>query len=173
MAYWINAYNAFTVQLMIRHWPVKSIKDLGGFIYRVNTTWDIEFIRIGSERVSLNYIEHKRLRTDFEDYRIHFAVNCASVSCPKLRNEAYASATLQQQLDDQAAFFINNSIKNDLSNPENLRISKIFDWYSSDFEKGGNTVIKTLGKYSLKQISPNARIGYLEYNWQPNIKSNY
>jgi hypothetical protein len=172
-AYWINAYNAFTVQLMTRHWPVKSIKDLGGFIYRVNTTWDIEFIRIGTQKVTLNYIEHKRLRGDFEDYRIHFAVNCASVSCPKLRNEAFEAATLDQQLEDQARSFINNPLKNDLSNSRNPRISKIFDWYSSDFEKSGNSVLKTLSKYSKKPVAPDAETGYLEYHWQPNIKSNY
>jgi hypothetical protein len=89
MAYWINAYNAFTVDLILRHYPLESIKDIRPGIPFVNTVWDIKFINIQGQTYDLNNIEHGILRPKFDEPRIHFAVNCASVSCPKLMNRAY------------------------------------------------------------------------------------
>lgn len=168
LAYWINAYNAFTVQLIVKHYPVKSIKDLGGPIYKVNTSWDIKFIQIGNEELDLNTIEHQKIRGQFKEPRIHFAVNCASVSCPRLRNEAYTSSKLEQQLTDQTKYFIAYKVKNDISDPKNPKVSKLFSWYSSDFKIEGKSVINFINKYSNSTIHEGATLNYLDYNWNLN-----
>lgn len=167
-AYWMNAYNAFTLKIILDNYPVKSIKDIGGIIYKVNTTWDVEFIEIGEEKLTLNDIEHKKLRGQYNDPRIHMAVNCASFSCPRLRNEAFVANKLEEQLDDQSRLFVNNPDKNDLSNPSKPKLSKIFDWYSGDFEKNGNSVIGFINQYSDVKIEKTATLKYLEYNWSLN-----
>ncbi len=168
LAYWINAYNAFTVKLIVKHYPVKSIKDLGGAIYKVNTSWDIKFIKIGGEELDLNNIEHQKIRGQFKEPRIHFAVNCASVSCPRLRNEAFVASRLEAQLTDQTKYFFANKIKNDLSNPSNPKISKLLNWYSGDFKVNGKSVIDFINQYSVQKISSDADLDYLDYNWNLN-----
>lgn len=165
-AFWINAYNAYTIQLIIRNYPVKTIKDLGGSIYKVNTPWDLKFIHIGEETYDLNNIEHGILRADYEEPRIHFAVNCASVSCPRLRNEAYVSTKLDAQLDDQARKFINYDAKNDIT-PEMANVSKIFSWFGGDFKKNG-TVKDFINQYSDVQIPEEVKLTFQEYNWNLN-----
>lgn len=165
-AYWINAYNAFTVKLIVANYPVKSIKDLGGSIYKVNTPWDIKFIKLGNKTYDLNNIEHGILRKDFNDPRIHAAVNCASISCPKLRNEAYTAAKLEEQLTDQMRAFINNPQKNTLAKNE-IEISSIFKWFSGDFTAEGD-IIDYLNTYSKIEISKDADISYKDYNWNLN-----
>jgi hypothetical protein len=169
-AFWINAYNAFTVKLILNHYPVKSIKDIAGSIYKVNTAWDIKFINIGNETLDLNNIEHKKLRGQFNDPRIHMAVNCASYSCPKLRNEAYKATTLENQLNDQSRDFLMDKRKNDLSNLTHLKLNKIFSWYSGDFKKDGNTLESFIEKHTGLEIPENAKIDYLDYNWSLNSK---
>ena len=113
MAYWINAYNAYTVQLIVRNYPVKSIKDIKNGIPFVNTVWDIKFIKIEGYKYDLNNIEHNILRPVFKDARVHAAVNCASYSCPALRAEAYTAKSLNAQLDDnmKRLFTIRSGIK--------------------------------------------------------------
>jgi len=165
-AYWINAYNAYTIQLIIRNYPVKTIKDLGGSIYKVNTPWDIKFIHIGEETYDLNNIEHGILRSDYEEPRIHFAVNCASVSCPRLRNEAYVATKLDAQLDDQARKFINYDAKNDIT-AEKAEVSKIFTWFGGDFKKNGS-VKDFINQYADIQIPEEVKLTFQEYNWNLN-----
>lgn len=167
-AYWINAYNAYTVKIVLKHYPIKSIKDVGGIFYKVNTTWDIDFIEIGGQKLSLNDIEHKKLRGAFDDPRIHAAVNCASFSCPKLRNEAYEARKLEAQLNDQAKVWVNDPTKNDLSDPQTPKLSKIFSWYSGDFEKNERTLIAWINQYSKNKLPSNAEVDFLEYNWSLN-----
>lgn len=167
LAFWINAYNAFTVKLIVKNYPVETIKDLGGSIYKVNTPWDIKFIKIGEETYDLNNLEHGIIRKDFEEPRIHFAVNCASVSCPALRNEAYTADRLDEQLDDQAKNFINDKSKNQLT-AKNARLSKIFSWFRGDFSKGESTVIKFINTYSDVKISEKTKISYVDYDWNLN-----
>ena len=96
LAYWINVYNAFTIKLIVEHYPVASIKDIGSKIQIpfINSPWDIKFIVINGEKLDLNNVEHGILRKKFNEPRIHFAVNCASFSCPKLRNEAFEADKL-------------------------------------------------------------------------------
>lgn len=167
-AYWINAYNAFTVKLITEYYPVKSIKDIGSKaqIPFVNTPWDIKFITIGKDKLDLNNIEHQKLRRRFGDPRIHFAIVCASKSCPKLLNEAYRADRLEAQLDQAARTFINDPARNKVSAGA-LQLSKLFDWYKMDFTKTG-TLIEFLNKYSTVKINANAKITFLDYDWSLN-----
>lgn len=168
-AYWINAYNAFTVKLISKYYPVKSIKEIGGKIQVsfINTPWDIKFFKIGNEVYDLNKIEHEKLRKKFGDPRIHFALVCASKSCPLLLNVAFEAENLNSQLDTQARVFINDKTRNNI-NVNNPKISKIFDWYGGDFKTKKSTIIDYLNKYSQIKINPNATISYLDYSWNLN-----
>ncbi len=166
-AYWINAYNAFTIKLIVDNYPVKSIKDLGGSIYKVNTPWDIKFIKIGDEEYDLNNIEHGILRDQWEDPRIHAAVNCASVSCPALMKGAFTAEQLEKQLDMQMKRFILDNSKNILSK-NSVKLSKIFKWFSGDFKNVAPDVIKYINRYSDIEISEDADIDYFEYDWNLN-----
>ena len=168
MAYWINAYNAFTVKLIIDHYPVKSIKDIGSSIQIpfVNTPWQYKFFTIGGEKMKLDEIEHKILRKDFDDPRIHFALVCASYSCPRLLNEAYTPEKLDKQLDMQAKYFLANKNKNEIT-ADKLQLSKYFNWYKGDFTKN-TSLIGYLNKYAPVKINDDADISYKDYNWSLN-----
>ena len=157
-AFWINAYNAYTIQLILDNYPAESIKD-------INDPWGQTFFEIGGKTISLNTIEHKILRP-MGDSRIHFAIVCASESCPKLLNSAFKAESLTDQLDQAAREFINDPSKNSLT-PSKITISKIFKWFKSDFPKE-DTFIAYLNKYSNIKISPQAKINYQNYNWSLN-----
>lgn len=168
MAYWINAYNAFTIKLIMDYYPVKSIKDIGSSIQIpfVNTPWQKKFITIGKEEMKLDEIEHGILRKKFDDPRIHFALVCASMSCPRLINEAYTADKLDKQLDDQAKYFLANTNKNKIS-ADKPKLSNYFKWYKGDFTKSGS-VIDYINKYSATKINADADISYLNYDWSLN-----
>jgi hypothetical protein len=168
LAYWINAYNAFTIKLIVDNYPVKSIKDLDPkvSIPLVNTVWHIKFFKIGGQDASLDEIEHKILRKEFEEPRIHFAINCASISCPKLLNEAFRSDIIDYQLDKVAKSFINDPSQNKIT-PNKIEISQIFSWFKGDFTKNGS-LIDYLNQYSSVKISSNAKISHLNYDWSLN-----
>ena len=167
-AYWINAYNAFTVSLILQHYPVKSIKDIGAAIQIpfVNTPWDIKFINLGGKKYDLNNIEHGILRKKFNDPRIHFAIVCASMSCPRLRNEAYTAVKLDMQLEEGGKDFLNDRSKNNI-NTDKVQLSKYFSWYKGDFTKNGS-IGDFINKYSQTKINANTSINYLDYNWNLN-----
>lgn len=167
MAFWINAYNAFTVKLILDHYPIKSIKDIKRGIPFVNSVWDIAFIPMGKDKIDLNYIEHTILRKEFKDPRIHAAINCASFSCPLLRNEAYYASRLDEQLNDAMRKFVNDPQRNQLDK-SNIKISKIFSWFAGDFKLNGLSVVDYLNKYAKKRVQSNARIDFLEYQWELN-----
>ncbi len=166
LAYWINAYNAFTVKLIIDHYPVKTIKQLGGAVTMVNSAWDIKFFKVGGIDFDLNTIEHQILRKNYNEPRIHFAINCASFSCPRLRNEAFEAAQLEAQLEDQTKGFLNNNEKNIITS-EGMKLSKIFDWFKSDFLKK-ESLISFLQKYTDVELSESMEIEYLDYGWDLN-----
>lgn len=168
IAYWINAYNAFTVKLITDYYPVESIKDIKSGIPFVNTVWDIKFINIQGQTYDLNNIEHGILRPKFDEPRIHFAVNCASVSCPKLLNRAYTAKSLEHQLDQVARDFINDPSRN-IIEKNRLQLSKIFKWYGGDFDGKVKEVVR---KYSKTEFVSDPQIDYLGYNWQLNIAKN-
>jgi hypothetical protein len=158
LAYWINAYNAYTVKLIVDNYPTKSIKD-------INDPWGKKFFSLGNKKYSLEEIEHEILRKMSEP-RIHFAINCASFSCPNLLNEAYTEAKLNQQLATVAKSFINDKTKNTITSNK-IEISKIFDWFEGDFKTKGS-VIDFLNQYSAVKINSSAKINYKEYNWNLN-----
>lgn len=168
LAYWINAYNAFTVKLIIDNYPLKSIQDLHPFIKipGIRTVWHQEFFEIGGEPESLNDIEHEILRKKFEEPRIHFAINCASISCPDLRAEAYTASKIEQQLAEQTRLFINDTSKNKLSK-DKAELSKIFNWFSKDFTQQGS-LLQFINQYSNTQVSEKATVDYLDYDWNLN-----
>lgn len=168
LAYWINTYNAFTVKLIIDNYPISSIKDLQPSlsIPRVNTIWQKKFFKVGDKPTSLDEIEHDILRKEFNDARIHFAINCASISCPNLRAEAYQAGKIDKQLEDQAFKFINDSTRNKLD-PQNPAMSNIFSWFKGDFTENG-TLIDFLNQYAGTKIEAGADIYFLEYDWNLN-----
>lgn len=168
LAYWINAYNAFTLKLILDHYPVKSIQDIKPKypIPLVNTVWHLEFFQIGGKPASLDEIEHKILRKEFDEPRIHFAINCASFSCPILSRDAYIPEKLEEQLNRAARGFINDPKRNKIS-IDRVEISKIFSWFGEDFTRKGS-LIDYLNKYSKVKISPKAKINNLDYDWSLN-----
>lgn len=168
IAYWINVYNAFTIDLVLQHYPVQSIKDIGSSIQIpfVNTPWDVKFIEIGGETYDLNNIEHGILRKEWEEPRIHFAVNCASYSCPRLRNEAFTAEQLDKQLNEQARAFINDDFRNDITK-DKAELSRIFDWFSGDF-KDVMPVREFINQYADVKIGESTKVTYKEYDWNLN-----
>jgi len=131
-AFYVNAYNAWTIKLILSGYPgVKSIKDLGSLF---KSPWKKRICRIDGDVISLDDIEHNILRPRFKDPRVHFAVNCASKGCPPLRSEPYRGSVLDQQLDEMGRSFINNSDRNRLEG-RTLYVSKIFDWFGEDFNE--------------------------------------
>lgn len=168
LAYWINAYNAFTVKLIIRHYPLNSIKDIGSSIKIpfVNTPWDVKFIHIEDETYDLNNLEHGIIRKQFEEPRIHFALVCAAVSCPRLRNEAFTAEKLDKQLEAEAKYFVNNPNKNKIT-AESAQLSKLFSWYKGDFTKK-MSLVEYINQYSTVKISEKTDIDHLDYFWELN-----
>jgi hypothetical protein len=158
LAYWINAYNAFTIKLIVDNYPIKSIKD-------IKNPWDEKFIPIGKTLMSLNEIEHDILRK-MNEPRIHFAIVCASISCPKLLNEAYLPSKLDLQLTVATEAFLSDKTKNSISQNE-IKLSKIFKWFSEDFTQNG-TLIDFLNQYTNIEISANAKKSFNDYNWDLN-----
>ena len=168
LTYWINAYNAFTIDLILQHYPVESILKIGGLIKipGIASAWDIKFVEIEGHTYALNELEHEILRKEFNEPRIHFAIVCASVSCPNLRNEAYTSSKINEQLHDQSLKFVNDLSKNKIT-INSTQLSKIFDWFKEDFTKSGS-IIDFLNQYSTVKISPKAKTSFLDYNWNLN-----
>ena len=169
LSYWINAYNAYTLDLILEHYPVKSIKDIGSTIKIpfVSTAWDIKFINIGGEEYDLNNIEHGIIRKKFDEPRIHFALVCAAVSCPKLQNEAYVPDKLDEQLSKAAREFLADPEKNEFKSTKSAKLSKLFNWYGGDFNNEG-TLIEYINKYAPSTLSENAKISWKDYDWNLN-----
>lgn len=182
MAFLINAYNAFTVELVLTQYPkLSSIKDLGGIF---KSPWELEFVPLLGGTLSLDAIEHGTLRSRgrFDDPRVHFAVNCASVGCPALREEAFVAERLDAQLEAQTRRFMSDRSRNRWSaQKQGLEISKIFDWYGEDFRlghKGIATLAEFCARYAdqLADAVPERErirsqavdIAYLPYDWKLN-----
>lgn len=164
LAFYINAYNILTIRLILDHWPVDSIKDIGNFL---RGPWDRVVLENGDGRLTLDDIE-KHILIPMGEPRIHFAINCASVSCPDLRREPYAAAPLDRQLDDQARGFLANAGKGLAASGEKIRVSRIFDWYEEDFETAGGVdgfIHRYLPKLEFRRVRANLR-----YDWNLNGK---
>lgn len=155
MAWWINAYNAFTIQLILDNYPISSITKLHG-----GKPWDVKWIALGGEKYSLNQIENDILRPRYKDARIHFALNCAARSCPPLLNRAWTADNLETMLDRQTRQFLNNPKFNRIETGQ-AAISKLFDWYAVDF----GAIPAFINKYSAVQLEADAKISFQEYDW--------
>lgn len=172
-AYWINLYNALTVQLILDHYPVKRITKLGKKFFSFGP-WDDDITVVSGSALSLNDIEHKILRPIFKDPRIHYAVNCASYSCPNLLGIAYTATNTEELLERGAVEYINHqrAVKVD---GDNLRLSSIYDWYLVDFGDSSASLLKHLKQYAkdgLKQklMTLDIEAGDIDhhYDWQLN-----
>lgn len=164
-AYWVNLYNALTVQLIINNYPITSITKLGGFFSF--GPWDQPIVTITNKTLSLNDIEHRILRPIWRDPRIHYAVNCASLGCPDLLPQVFDSHHLDQQLNNAASRFINSN-KGVRTNSKQTTLSSIYDWYSVDF---GNrqALLQHINHYREYQKINGDNIKF-DYNWQLNQK---
>ncbi len=162
LAFYINAYNILAINTVIAHWPVSSIKEVGPWYKPV---WDMPAGRIGGKPVSLGEIEHDILRPMGEP-RIHFAIVCASLSCPDLRTEAYRAEDLSAQLDDQVSKFVNNPGKGVKKLGNTLKVSKIFSWFEEDFKQAGG-IVSFITTYMPIDQSSKIRPD-IPYNWALN-----
>ncbi len=158
LAYYINLYNAATVKLILDNYPTKSIKDL-------KSPWGKKIVKIGSELISLGDVEHKILRK-MNEPRIHFAINCASYSCPKLLNRVFLAATMEKQLEQVTKDFVNDISRNNISK-NSIELSEIFKWYKKDFTTNGS-LINYINKYTNTPIATEAKISYNKYDWSLN-----
>jgi len=173
LAFWINAYNAFTLQIVCRNYPVKSIKDIGSVFKSV---WNQNFIRLKGREYSLNDIEHKIIRVRYNDPRIHFALVCAAKSCPPLRPEAYVGSRLDKQLNDQGKKFLRNRLLNRFNVAEKkVFLSSIFKWYRKDFPRSDRDFLVFLARFinpeegrAVKRDPPGWEIDFLRYDWRLN-----
>ena len=160
LAFWINVYNASTIDQVLRNYPCASIKDI-----EKGKVWDKPLpYTFGSKSISLNEIEHQKLIQQFNDPRIHFAINCAAVSCPKLSNIAFTAQNAHQLLNTQTILFINNIDFNSFKNNK-IMLSQIFNWYKTDFIKTDGSVLAFINKYTKIKINESAPINYMDYNW--------
>jgi len=166
-AYWINAYNAFTVKLVLNNYPVQSIMEIKD---GDKDAWHIPFIELGGKLYTLDYIEHTMLRAQFSDSRIHFAVNCTAISCPPLLNKAFTKDNLNIELRLATRRFINDNRYNILSE-NRLQLSQIFEWYKEDFLKEEASIQEYVDKNTPHlNVSTNASLTFMKYNWALNEK---
>ncbi len=158
LAYFINLYNAATLQLIVSNYPLKSIRD-------IDSPWSKPVVRVGNKKFSLEEVEHDILR-GMNEPRIHFAINCASRSCPPLYRKPFKPELLEKQLEAVTSAFINAPSLNRI-NPNQLVLSRIFDWYKEDFG-GDSGVRKFIQRYTAIPIAKDATVEYLEYDWKLN-----
>jgi len=181
MAFLVNAYNAFTVELILEHYPVKSIKDIGSDLF--SNRWKRRFFRLLGRESYLDQIEHEILRKpgSYDEPRVHFAVNCASVGCPMLREEAFVAERLEAQLEEQAVRFLSDRSRNRVGAGGRLEVSKIFDWFKEDWASGYQGIRSReqyFAKYAKllsddpaqqKRVAEGkAPIAFLDYDWSIN-----
>jgi hypothetical protein len=171
LAYWINVYNAATVHLIRRHYPLKSIRDIevGSGLF-TDGAWDHKLFSVEGEELTLNDIEHRILRPVWKDPRLHYALNCASIGCPNLNATAYSSANSQQLLNESAVDFVNHP-RGVSAAEEGLRVSKIYLWFAEDFG-GSDGVLAHLKTFAFAdlaaRIDGGAEIVDYNYDWSLN-----
>lgn len=181
LAFWINAYNAYTLKVICDNYPLKSITDLNSngkiLSYVLKTTvWDRDLVTINHKQMSLNDIEHGIIRKKYNDPRIHFALVCAAISCPPLRSEAYTGSKLDEQLDDQGEKFFADDSKNSFDTKSHTAfLSKIIDWYGKDFGNSDQEILLRVLKFfpgrirqEIKKSVDKWNIEFSDYNWTLN-----
>jgi hypothetical protein len=173
VAFLINLYNASTLQLVADHYPVKSIKKIGGLF---GNPWKLEVVRVWGRRISLDEVEHGLLRARYAEPRVHFALVCGAKSCPPLRGEPYIADQLDAQLTDQGRRFLQQTAKNRVdADSQTLWLSPIFQWYAGDFIKDGQTIESFVASYFGEKDASRIRAGglkvkYTDYDWSLNAK---
>jgi hypothetical protein len=172
LALLINLYNAWTLHLIVEHYPIRSIRGIG---LLPNAAWRQRIVRFGDEVISLDALEHGIIREEYQDPRIHFALVCAAAGCPPLRNEPYVGKRLNDQLNDQAARFLADETKNRFDpDTRTLWLSPIFKWYAADFSADGATVVEYVARFlptparTLLSNAEEAAVRYTEYDWSLN-----
>jgi len=181
-AFWIDTYNAYTLALVIDHYPLTSIRKIGK---PKQSVWDLPFVplhalhpdlqRVEHGPLSLNQIEHEILRTGFQDARVHAAINSASRGCPSMRAEAFVPEHLDEQLDAVVRTWLADPTRNRFDEKERtLHLSKIFDWFVDDFARDGESVAGWVARYAPKKAGAwlaaegKVKLRYLEYSWELN-----
>ncbi|WP_275315906.1 DUF547 domain-containing protein [Tenacibaculum bernardetii] len=162
-AFWMNAYNAYTIKLILDSYPLKKITDIKR---KGRNAWKIPFAVVGKETYSLDYIEHKILRRWHNDPRVHVGINAASKSGPRFPNYAFTAKNLNSTLELLMKNFINDTSKNKITITK-IEVSKMFEWYKGDFTEK-NTLIEYINKYSTVKVNDNAEVTFLEYDWHLN-----
>ncbi len=171
LAFLINVYNAATVQLIVDHYPVTSIRKIGSVL---KSPWKQDCVHLWGKVMTLDDLEHGIIRPQYTDPRVHFALVCAAKGCPPLRNEAYVGTQLNAQLDDQARQFLSDTHKNRMeAERRTVYLSPIFKWYSSDFEAKGGNVLSFIRPYWPKSTvamleAADSKVRYTEYDWTLN-----
>jgi uncharacterized protein DUF547 len=181
-AFWINAYNAFTVHKVLQSYPLKSLRDVGGA--GSGKVWDERFIPLAqltelgegpAAKLSLNDIENKLLRPKFKDARVHAAIHCASLGCPPLRNAAFTAEGLDAQLDASARAWLADRARNRFDREKGLvEVSKVFSWFKEDFVRDAGSVEKWIARYAPPApaewlgAAPEVKLQYVEYDWALN-----
>ena len=172
LAYWINLYNALTVQLVLQHYPVESIRDIDispGFF--ADGPWGKQLLLIEGQAVSLNDIEHRILRPLWQDPRLHYALNCASLGCPNLQPAAFRAETMEAMLEQAAAAYVNHPRGASVEDNK-LYVSSIYSWFRDDFGDDNAAVIAHLQRYAAPPLrgalSAGMRISGDRYDWSLN-----
>jgi hypothetical protein len=173
LSFLINAYNAFTVKLILDNYPLRSIKDLGGLF---SSAWKKKFFTLFGKKSHLDNIEHDMIRKDFNEPRIHFAVVCASIGCPALKNEAYTHDKLLVQLEESSHKFLRDTSRNRFNKAsQTLELSSIFKWYGKDFDKTYGSYLEFVaGRMNVdpatKKLiqSKKLKLTFLKYDWKLN-----
>jgi len=170
LAYWINLYNAATLNLVLEHYPVASIKDIGTAL---SSPWKKKVVTVEGKQLSLNEIENDIVRPSFLEPRIHFALNCAARSCPPLRNGVFVGAQLETELEEQTVAFVGDTKKNYVDDKGTLHLSKLFDWYAKDFEESKGSAVAFAKPYitalqALATTGITPPVKFEDYDWSLN-----
>ncbi len=161
ISWYSNLYNFYTMKLIVEHYPIKSIQD-------IKSPWDSKIVPLWGKQVSLNHIEHEILRKEYDEPRVHFALNCASVGCPSLRATPFTGSVLNTQLDEQAYKFLTDSTRNRVKGKK-LYLSKIFQWYGADFNNNYGSYQEYVKE--VLQLSHKVKVVFIEYDWNLNNAS--
>lgn len=161
LSFLINAYNAFTLKLIIDHYPIKSIKDIGSFF---SSPWSKDFFTLFGKETDLDTIEHDMIRKWFDEPRIHFAVNCASIGCPALQTRPFLSGNLEKQLEESTKQFLSDPSRNRYKDGI-LEISPIFKWYGKDFKSYVEFILKEMPNLPPDIDPKKVKIEFLNYDW--------
>ncbi|MEP1486954.1 MAG: DUF547 domain-containing protein [Algibacter sp.] len=160
-AFWINAYNLSVIKGIIDNYPTNSPLDNGGFFDK--TTYSL-----GGKQITLNDIEHKLLRAQFNDPRFHFVLVCGALGCPPLINKAYLPNTLDSQLEKQTKIAINGSFLRVDTKKKRVKASQIMEWYKDDFTMNKTSEIDFINKYRTEKLESKFKLSYFPYDWKVN-----